>query len=140
MEKEMITPIIDLHNMKVSGSEEKFLNRMSICDLVDISHRIASNNNFWEDYEDSKGNSWRFNNMISTKLLLIVTEISEATEVLRNGDINKSENIDKFAEELADAVIRISDLAGAMGIDLENAIIQKTKINEKRPIKHGKQF
>ena len=42
--------------------------------------------------------------------------------------------------ELADAVIRIADLCGQMGIDLETAIILKMDYNKSRPFKHGKQF
>lgn len=42
--------------------------------------------------------------------------------------------------ELADAVIRIADLAGALGIDLDAAIGEKMAFNENRPYKHGKRF
>lgn len=42
--------------------------------------------------------------------------------------------------ELADAVIRIADLAGALGIDLDAAIVEKMAFNENRPYKHGKKF
>lgn len=44
------------------------------------------------------------------------------------------------AVELADAVIRIADLCGHLGIDLETAIAQKMAYNETRPFKHGKKF
>lgn len=44
------------------------------------------------------------------------------------------------AVELADAVIRIADLCGHLGIDLEAAIALKMEYNETRPFKHGKQF
>lgn len=39
--------------------------------------------------------------------------------------------------ELADAVIRIADLCGHMGIDLEAAIVAKMEYNKGRPFKHG---
>lgn len=45
-----------------------------------------------------------------------------------------------FAEELADAVIRIADLCGGLGIDLEWAIIEKMNRNAKRPRLHGKLY
>lgn len=35
--------------------------------------------------------------------------------------------------ELADAVIRIADLAGALGLDLGGAIAEKIRFNEHRP-------
>ncbi len=45
-----------------------------------------------------------------------------------------------MAVELADAVIRIADLCGHLGIDLEAAIDLKMAYNETRPFKHGKRF
>jgi NTP pyrophosphatase (non-canonical NTP hydrolase) len=38
---------------------------------------------------------------------------------------------------MADVVIRIMDMAGYYGIDLEQAIIDKIKYNKTRPYKHG---
>ena len=46
-------------------------------------------------------------------LALVHSEVSEALEALRNGD---KEN---FAEEMADIVIRVADICGNLGIDLE---------------------
>lgn len=66
------------------------------------------------------------------KLMLVVTEISEAAEAVRHGD---KEN---FTEEMADAVIRILDITATSEIDLEKAILAKMKINAGRPEKHGK--
>lgn len=40
--------------------------------------------------------------------------------------------------ELADVVIRIFDLAGWLGVDLETAIIEKLDFNQTRSHKHGK--
>ena len=67
------------------------------------------------------------------KLMLVTSEIGEASEAVRKNDI------DNFEEELADAVIRIFDICGTMDIDLEAEISLKMKINEQRPIRHGKQ-
>lgn len=91
-------------------------------------------------------------NEVLAKLALIHSEVSEALEVarmpevdlthiwhegrvLREGDpLPKPEG---FGIELADAVIRIFDLAGALGIDLERCIMDKWLYNESRSHRHG---
>lgn len=52
----------------------------------------------------------------------------------------KSKKPEGVAVELADAVIRIADLCGHLGIDLEAVIALKMDYNETRPFKHGKRF
>jgi NTP pyrophosphatase (non-canonical NTP hydrolase) len=83
---------------------------------------------------------------INEKLLLIVSEITEAMDELRAG-IQPTQVYTEFPDkpcgfgiELADAVIRILDLASCLGIDLEGLILQKMTYNEGRPFKHGKEF
>lgn len=43
-----------------------------------------------------------------------------------------------FPSELADILIRVFDLAGALGIDLEAEVELKMNYNKSRPYKHGK--
>jgi len=94
------------------------------------------------------------------KLMLVVSELSEALEAGRKcapydpQNIGKPyadpENIPKdeyeavikgtVAEELADAVIRIADIAGIYGIDLDFHVKAKMAYNIKRPYMHGKIF
>ena len=92
---------------------------------------------------------------VPEKLMLIVTEVSEAMEALRylrpdfisalEQGIDRSVDAEQdcilknFEEELADAVIRIADLSEALRLDLESAIYKKMAKNETRPNKHGKQ-
>jgi NTP pyrophosphatase (non-canonical NTP hydrolase) len=66
-----------------------------------------------------------------TLLALIHSEVSEALEADRKGDA------DNFSEELADVCIRIFDLCGSRGIDLEAAISKKMEYNKSRTYKHG---
>jgi len=47
---------------------------------------------------------------------------------------------DTVEDELADAVIRIADLAGYLEINLEEHIKAKMKYNLDRPHKHGKRY
>ena len=49
-------------------------------------------------------------------------------------DKGKPEGI---APELADAVIRLGDLAQTLGIDLQREVIRKMNYNQIRPFKHG---
>lgn len=52
----------------------------------------------------------------------------------------RSRKPEGVAVELADAVIRIADLCGYLGIDLDTVISEKMAYNETRPFKHGKRF
>lgn len=84
-------------------------------------HSIAREKGFW-DKERNVGEA----------LMLIVTELAEAMEGYRKQD---HEN---FREELADAFIRLFDLCGGLGIDIQAEITKKSEKNKARPYKHGK--
>jgi NTP pyrophosphatase (non-canonical NTP hydrolase) len=64
-------------------------------------------------------------------LMLIVTEVAEAAEEVRVG------NKVKFAEEMADVIIRALDTCYALDIDIDAAVAAKMEKNKARPIKHG---
>jgi NTP pyrophosphatase (non-canonical NTP hydrolase) len=92
------------------------------------------------------------------KLMLIVSELSEALEADRKGKRAKNPkmsngtyfNVTKelyeksvrgsVEEELADAIIRLCGLAGIYKIDLDWHVKAKMAYNEKRPYKHGKKY
>lgn len=118
---------------------------MHINDLCKEAYQNAEKHGFWEDYDriiklavdkTLYNNDFKMlmNNAISTRLALIHSEVSEALEALRKDD---NEN---FREELADVVIRIGDLCGGLGIDLESEITKKMEKNKSRERKHGKLF
>lgn len=90
---------------------------------------------------------------IGEKLMLITSELSEALEADRKDnhytgrtDMDFAPAVfeqyikDTFQDELADAAIRLFDLAGRLGIDLEWHIKQKMTYNASRPHKHGKKY
>lgn len=79
---------------------------------------------------------------IGEKLALIHAEISEALEAYRrnNPPDDKLPQFSSATVELADAVIRIMDLAGGIGLDLAGAIVAKVEYNKGRAYKHGKKF
>jgi len=79
-------------------------------------------------------------------LMLIVTEVAEAAEEVRNPEFSatrtyyrkKDRKPEGLPAELADIIIRIGDLAGSLGIDLSAAVVEKMKFNKTRPRLHGK--
>ena len=72
-------------------------------------------------------------------IALIHSELSECLEALRHGN-PPDDKLSEFlgAEvELADAVIRIMDMAEARGWRLAEAIVAKHKFNRSREYRHG---
>lgn len=101
-------------------------------------HKMARDKGFWDESDDFKGAS------IGTKIALIHTEISEALEEFRKPDVELDEiyyseggKPEGFGVELADAVIRILDLAEKTGNDMSDLIKLKMKFNKTRPTRHG---
>lgn len=78
-------------------------------------------------------------------LLLIVSEVSEATEEYRNGKgINetyynpeKPTKPEGIPSELIDIVIRVFDLCAEYDIDIDSMIQEKMAYNESRTFRHG---
>ena len=82
--------------------------------------------------------------IISTKIALMHSELSEALEGMRTGN-GPSDKLHEFGltqmeEELAYVVVRAFDLSGEFGWDLGRAIIKKMGYNSKREYLHGKKF
>ncbi len=100
---------------------------LTITEMVELCYSNSKEKGFWEASQN-----------ISEKVMLVVTELAEAVEAYRNG-IVKGEK-DCFAEEIADAMIRICDIAGYLEIDLEKEITDKMDYNKSRPYLHGKKF
>ena len=71
--------------------------------------------------------------LVAQKLCLTHSEVSEAMEGHRKGLMDDHLPHRPMIEvELADAVIRIADLAGALGIDLGGAVQEKLQYNAQR--------
>lgn len=109
--------------MLALGSVYGLMMKRSINSLCREAHFTAKDKGWHDEKKET-----------ATWLALIHSEVSEALEADRKGD---QEN---FEEELADVCIRIFDLCGLMGIDLEKAIIDKMGYNTTRPRKHGKLY
>lgn len=86
-----------------------------------------------EAYETAKSKGWHDSEReMGTLLMLIVGEVSEAMEADR-----RNEGQHRVIEELADVCIRIFDLCGKNGWDLEGIIYKKMEFNKGRSYKHG---
>jgi NTP pyrophosphatase (non-canonical NTP hydrolase) len=72
--------------------------------------------------------------LVAQKLCLTHSEVSEGMEGHRKGLMDdKLPHRSMLEVELADAVIRIADLAGALRLDLGGAIEEKLAFNAVRP-------
>lgn len=104
----------------------------------DICHGLAAKSGWWLDTETGEDvRTWpdKFLTLwIATKLMLVVTEVAEAMEGHRkNLADDKLPHRPMLEVELADAAIRIFDLAGGLGFDLAGAIVEKLAFNQQRP-------
>lgn len=84
------------------------------------------------EWAKSQGFNWE-REEIDTMLLRIHSEITEASEAIRDDDF------EELRIELADVFIRLADTAEVMGIDLEEAVEDKMEINRERPHLHGRE-
>ena len=101
---------------------------MTIKTLIEESNQTAKAKGWWEDPDRNIGEI----------LALIHSEVSEALEVYRlKGKDSLKGKPEGFSVELADVIIRIADLCGEFGLDLENALTTKLSYNKSRPYRHG---
>lgn len=69
------------------------------------------------------------------RLALIHTELSEAAQIVKRHGVGGREA--ELAEELADTIIRIADLAQELHLDLDLAVWLKLETNKHRPMYYG---
>lgn len=120
-------------SFKVAGVWEQRPERTIWAWQQDV-HNLAVAKGWWNDGKRLE--------LIPEKLALVHSEISEALEDYRSGKrptdwYRQGEKPCGFGVELADAVIRIMDLAEAFGVDLGASMAQKHAYNAKRPERHG---
>lgn len=101
-------------------------------DLQRSVHQTAKEHGWWEG---------KTIEVIPEKLALIHSEVSEALEEYRKspdfGTYYEDDKPEGFGIELADAIIRIMDLAEWLGIDLAGLVVEKHEYNLTRSYRHG---
>lgn len=111
--------------------------------LTDLQEEIHGNNieaGWWTDLksgidlaQESREGTRFGKALVAEKLCLIHSEVSEAMEGARkNLQDDKLPHRKMIEVELADAVIRIFDLCGALKLDIGGAIQEKRVYNSKR--------
>lgn len=149
-----------------------------ISNYADKIHKNAKDKGFWDNKNITEKmiKSGLFSNVeikavidafTTQKIMLIVSELSEAVEADRIGryansevyrsckdaddmfEADKAEYVkssfeqhvkDSFEDEIADSTIRLFDLAAGMNIDLDWHIQEKMKYNKTREKLHGKKY
>lgn len=116
-------------------NNDNLLSRMignDITDAVNVIHGRNVEAGWWTDLKT--GESLRGKRNVPEMLCLIHSEISEAMEGYRkNLPDDKLPHRPMIEVELADAFIRIADLAGGLGLDLGGAVAEKLEFNRIRP-------
>ena len=95
---------------------------MELSELTEKMHNFVRSKGWYE--ADSKRPQTPRNLSISLAL--------EAAEILEHFQWNEDFNKDDLAEELADVALYLLQLASIAEIDLEQAILDKLEVNEKR--------
>jgi NTP pyrophosphatase (non-canonical NTP hydrolase) len=113
-----------LNEVKFWPSDAKHING-----LVKEIHQDNVNRGWWHDPHTLEPKDRNVGEMIA----LIHSELSEALEAHRKDLMDDKLPHRKGIEvELADAVIRIFDLAGGLDLDLGNAVVEKLQFNQTR--------
>lgn len=112
--------------------------------LNELSEEIHQNNKekgFWDNERN-----------VGEMLMLVTSELGEAMEAHRKGRFANleayeefSENFedaikDTFEDEIADSVIRLLDMCGGLGIDIDTHVRLKLEYNKTRERLHGKKY
>lgn len=123
----------------VNGLDESVAGMMN--EISNVLHQDNTTAGWWTEEEKGWVADIKTNGpnkklgvmLVATKLCLAHSEISESLEGIRKGLMDDHlPHRDMFEVEIADVFIRLFDLAGATGIDLGGAMIEKLGYNKRR--------
>lgn len=72
---------------------------------------------------------------VQTKMMLLTEEVGELARAVRKhtgGKVSKETHHSELEEEVADVLIVLTDICNKLGVDLQQAFIEKEKNNAKR--------
>lgn len=115
-------------------------------EIAQRAFNCANSKGFYDDYRrvmaalsnkedrDFLARIWR-----SHRLMLIVSELAEGLEAVRDDNMSTEPKSGGLGEELADARVRLEDLyVHLYGTSSDAAVLAKIAYNESRPPKHGR--
>lgn len=95
----------------------------------ELCHGVAAESGWWHDIKTGE----RLERNKGELICLMHSELSEAMEGVRKNRMDDKLPHRKMEEvELADTIIRIFDYAGAYGLDLGGALVEKLRYNTQR--------
>lgn len=115
------------------------------------------NNSAQQIYKNNKEKGfWDKDRNVGELLMLVTSELGEAMDAHQKGRFAdwgsfqkdketwklsfKTHIKDTFEDEIADAIIRLLDMCGGLGIDIEHHIQAKLTYNKTRERLHGKRY
>ena len=128
---------------------------MTITELCKAAHDNAVVKGFYGDDGNGERNIGELLMLVTSELgecleadrksMYCAGNINTAIEMFDNGDPDATYYFEEMVkdcreDEMADAVIRIADMAGYLGIDLESHILAKMRYNATREKLHGKRY